>query len=170
MTIETQAGHLLLPAGVLGIALSSSWCLPKTGKPCFTHLQLQVLQVSPARSNFHFNIQFYWEFDSIFHLVLDNLSYLQENTHWVLQHCVGPKTQQLGALSVGSCGGWASEALLCIHWHWLPTDGHVKEQFNPDKDLWTGNLFETSNILCIADLGFRLFKITLKKAKNKKQK
>lgn len=42
--------------------------------------ELQVLQVSPARSNFHFNTQPYWELDGIFHLVLDNLCDLQENT------------------------------------------------------------------------------------------
>lgn len=40
--------------------------------------ELQVLQVSPARANFHFNMQFYRELDGIFHLMLDDLSDLQE--------------------------------------------------------------------------------------------
>lgn len=71
--------------------LPSPWCLlpPHTWQSHTAVSQLQVLQVSPAGANFHFNIQFHWEFDGVFHLVFHDLSDLEENirhqTHTELQ-------------------------------------------------------------------------------------
>lgn len=48
-----------------------------TGHTSVLCSQLQLLQVSPARPNFHFYCEFHWEFYGIFHFVFNNLCYLQ---------------------------------------------------------------------------------------------
>jgi len=83
---------------------------PHTRKLHFVS-ELQVLQVSPARSNFHFNVQFNREFDGVFHLVLDNLSDLQGNA----EHQTCTELQCSVLLPIAGVSGHleSSPALTC---------------------------------------------------------
>lgn len=79
-------------------------CLPLAAWQSHTALsQLQVLQVSPAGANFHFNIQIHWEFDGVFHLMFHDLSNLEEN----IRHQTQTQPQCSGFLSIlGQTSTW----------------------------------------------------------------
>lgn len=85
--------------------------------------QLQLLQVSPAGANFHFNIQFHWEFDGVFHLMFHNLSNLGGN----IRH----QTHTISMLwvSVSSWGRQTPGILSWIYLHWLTTNRNAAKSW-----------------------------------------